>query len=135
MLKWLKQFSTIFRFITVGVIGLVINEGLLIILKEHTELSLPVASAIAIECAILCQFQLNDRWTFGTTTRKIPRIWIRFFSYQTACIVGLVINDAVLNLLVIFAGIDYRIANIIGIFIAFGWNYWINFNVTWKAHR
>jgi dolichol-phosphate mannosyltransferase len=41
------------------------------------------------------------------------------------------INCAILSLSVYITGIDYRIANIIGILVGFAWNFLVNQRMTW----
>jgi len=124
---------TFIRFLMVGVFSLFINEGVLILLKGYAGLPLAIASVIAIESPLLIQYELHEHWTFAGEPHNLPT-WKRFCTYQTIVVGGLIINWGVLNALADFAGVDYKIANIIAIFIAFGWNYTMNCNVTWKPH-
>ena len=127
--EWVK----LFRFGLVGLSGIVVNEGILIYLKSSVQLSLPVASIIAIECSILSNFILNDTWSFKTEQQHaLPHRWQRLLSFQVVSIGGAAINFVILNALALYAGVDYRIANILGIIVAFAWNFWVNRRVTWK---
>jgi dolichol-phosphate mannosyltransferase len=127
--EWVK----LFRFGAVGLSGIIVNEGILIYLKGYVQLSLPVASIIAIELSILSNFILNDTWTFRTQQQHaMPHWWQRLLTFQVVSIGGAAINFVILNALAAFAGIDYRVANILGILIAFAWNYWVNRRVTWR---
>ncbi len=128
------HFPTLFRFMAVGGIGVFINEGILIAVHGYLGFPLLVGNILAFESALVCQFQVNDRWTFKSASHVLPG-WKRFLSYQCMSLGSLVINFSVLYSLSSYAGIDYRIANIIGIFIAFGWNFWMNYHVTWKSHH
>ena len=75
----------------------------------------------------------NDLWTFKSDRQHaLPSKWQRLLSFQVVSAGGALINFAILNLLAILVGIDYRIANIIGILIAFAWNFLVNRNITWK---
>ena len=127
--EWVK----LFKFGAVGLSGIIVNEGVLIYLKGYVQWSLPVASIIAIELSILSNFILNDTWTFRTGQQHaMPHWWQRLLSFQVVSIGGAAINFVILNALVVFAGVDYRIANILGILLAFSWNFWVNRRVTWK---
>jgi dolichol-phosphate mannosyltransferase len=126
--EWVK----LFKFGMVGLSGIIVNEGFLIYLKGDIQLSLPVASIIAIELSIMSNFILNDIWTFKTEQQHIlPHWWQRLLTFQVVSIGGAAINFVILNALAVFAGVDYRIANILGILVAFGWNFWVNRRVTW----
>ncbi|MGB8220610.1 MAG: glycosyltransferase family 2 protein [Methanoregula sp.] len=127
--EWVK----LFKFGAVGLSGIIVNEGILIYLKGYVQLSLPVASIIAIELSILSNFILNDTWTFRTGQQHaMPHWWERLLSFQVVSIGGAAINFVILNALAAFTGVDYRVANILGILIAFSWNFWVNRRVTWK---
>jgi dolichol-phosphate mannosyltransferase len=127
--EWVK----LFKFGAVGLSGIIVNEGALIYLKGYVQFSLPVASIIAIELSIMSNFILNDTWTFRTGQQHaMPHWWQRLLSFQVVSIGGAAINFVILNALAAFAGVDYRVANIFGILIAFSWNFWLNRRVTWK---
>ncbi len=51
------------KFAIVGAIGIVVNEGLLILIRSMGVYYL-TAGAVAIEISILSNFVLNDLWTF-----------------------------------------------------------------------
>jgi len=121
------------KYTVVGCSGIFVSMGVLIILKEYLGFLLPLASIFAIELSILNNFVWNERWTFSKP--KHPRLnsWKnRLVLFQLVALIGAVINFTMLNVLALYFGIDYRIANLIGIGIAFGWNYTLNKNVTWK---
>ena len=127
--EWVK----LLKFGAVGLSGIIVNEGALIYLKGYIQFSLPVASIIAIELSILSNFILNDTWTFRTEQQHaMPHWWQRLLSFQVVSLGGAAINFVILNVLAVFAGVDYRVANILGILVAFSWNFWVNRRVTWK---
>jgi len=125
-----KEWKRIIKFGIVGISGIVVNEGVLIYLKEFVRLALPVASVIAIELAILNNFVWNDIWTFKSQDHRVSR-WRRILSFHVVSAGGAIINFAILNFLAYFVGIDYRAANIIGILIGFVWNFSLNRRLTW----
>jgi dolichol-phosphate mannosyltransferase len=130
--EWVK----LFRFGVVGLSGIIINEGVLIYLRSYAQFALPVASIIAIELSILSNFVLNDSWTFKTGQyHALPHWWQRLLSFQVVSIGGAAINFGILNAFALYAGVDYRIANILGIVVAFAWNFWVNRRVTWKKSQ
>jgi len=129
-----QEWKKLFKFGMVGLSGIVVNEGVLIYLKEYLHLALPVASIIAIELSIVSNFILNDLWTFGADREghALGRRWQRFISFQFVSVGGAAINFVILNVLATWVGIDYRIANILGILVAFVWNFLVNRRVTWR---
>jgi dolichol-phosphate mannosyltransferase len=131
-----KEFHKLFRFGIVGLSGILVNEGVLIYLKEYAKLILPVASIIAIELSILSNFILNDLWTFGSHRQYTrSRRWQRLLAFQFVSVGGALINFMILNAFAIVAGADYRVANILGILVAFVWNFYVNRRCTWVPDR
>ncbi|ABS56964.1 Dolichyl-phosphate beta-D-mannosyltransferase [Methanoregula boonei 6A8] len=126
--EWVK----LFRFGIVGLTGIIVNEGLLIYLRSYAQFALPVASIISIELSILSNFILNDSWTFKTGQHALPHWWQRLLSFQVVSLGGAAINFVILNALALYVGVDYRVANILGIVVAFAWNFLVNRRVTWK---
>lgn len=128
-----REWTRVFKFGIVGISGIVVNQGLLIALKEYAGFSIPFASVIAIQVAILNNFLWNDTWTFRDRNRpeKLPGLWQRLLSFEVVSIGGAVINFAVLNLMVLLLATDYRVANIIGILLGFVWNFMANRRFTW----
>ena len=131
-----KEWKRVFKFSVVGISGIFVNQGVLIFLKEFAGFLLPVASLFAIEIAILNNFLWNDLWTFksGGQQQKISSRWQRLISFEIVSAGGAAINFAILNLLVYIVGIDYRIANILGIIVGFAWNFLVNRRMTWTRN-
>lgn len=128
-----KEWENIIKFGIVGFSGIIVNEGILIYLREGAGFSIPAASIFAIELSILNNFLWNDIWTFKRVKgQSITSRWQRGVSFQFVSIGGAIINFAVLNILAFALGFDYRIANIVGILVGFAWNFVINRNLTWK---
>ena len=127
-----QEWKKLFKFGIVGLSGIVVNEGVLIYLKEYIHFTLPVASIFAIELSIVSNFIWNDLWTFKSEQQHaLGYRWQRFISFQIVSIGGAIINFIILNVLATLIGIDYRIANILGILVAFAWNFMINRRFTW----
>ncbi len=129
-----NEWKKIVSFGLVGLSGIFVNMGLLYVLTEYVGLYYLVSAAIAIEVSIISNFIWNDLWTFRSSrTLKRARKIHRFASFQAVSLGGLVINMIVLYALTDIAGIYYLVANLIGIFAAFAWNYLINRHYTWKT--
>ncbi len=129
-----REWKKIFKFGIVGITGIIVNQGLLILLREYAGLPIPVASILAIQMAILNNFIWNDRWTFKERQQqKLPSWWHRLLAFEAVSAGGAIINFAILNVMVLFLATDYRIANIIGILLGFVWNYMVNRRFTWTG--
>jgi dolichol-phosphate mannosyltransferase len=121
------------KFLLVGASGIIVNEGLLFILKELIKLTLPFASAIAIEASIISNFMLNDTITFrDRRTAGAKSFFSRLAKFNVVSLAGAAINYSATLLLTQVFGIHYLISNLIGIVIATMVNYLVNNWWTWK---
>lgn len=127
-----REMKTLVKFALVGISGIFVNTAILFFLTEYAHLLYLVSSAVAIETSILTNFFLNERWTFYGRACGIATRWKRLMSYNLLALGGMVVNMGVLFLLTQYAGVYYLLANIMGIFAAFSWNYVLNRNITWK---
>jgi putative flippase GtrA len=111
----------------------------------HTDIRLLVASIVAVEVAIVSQFNFHERWTFRDRNRAG---WLvkRFFKYNASSIVSPIITVVTVNVLtpiihdntsngtVIYALAPY-LANTLGVLMGFTWNWTLNSLVIWPHHR
>ena len=113
------------RFGIVGVSGVVVNQGLLMLLHGSFGLPLLLASVVAIETSIITNFILNSRWTWKVDLGRSVRSWVqKAAQYHAATIVSAFAgNVLVLMTLVHVFGVDYRVANLVGIAAGSGLNY------------
>jgi putative flippase GtrA len=116
------------RFGVVGCIGAAINTAVLYLLARGLGLPVPVASALAVELAVISNYLLNDRWTFATRSPSLRR----FAKFNVASLAGLSLNVMTVWLLARH-GIYLLAANIVGIAVAFAANY--AFSVAWVWRR
>jgi dolichol-phosphate mannosyltransferase len=103
------------KFLVVGASGIIVNEGLLYLLTEKMHLHYLLSGIISIEASILSNFFLNDFWTFKD--KRNGHFFKRFMRFNFARILTLIINLGILWLFTFF-GLNYLIANLIGIAIA-----------------
>lgn len=126
--EWLK----LVKFGIVGASGIFVNMGMLFLLSEYFDIYYLFSSAIAVELSIITNFILNDFWTFGSEkSRKLPNRGHRLISYNLVSLGSMAINMAALFFFTEVFGINYLISNLIGIFIAFSWNFVANRKTTW----
>jgi putative flippase GtrA len=121
--------SRLMRFLVVGGAGVVVNSAALFLFYQVARLPLVLASALAVEIALLNGYFWNNRWTFGRKDHS----FIRFVQFHAVSLGGLVITTTTLWLLVRHAGVHYLAANAAGIVLATGWNFQVNRLWTWKA--
>lgn len=126
---WHVPLLRLVRFGLVGIVGFGVNEGLLFVFHGRLLLALWLAQVIAIESAIVCNYLLNDRWTFHHPHPAFHR----FLRFNAVSIVSLVVNILVVQLCTHFTGLHYLKANALGVLLAFGVNYLLN--VYWAYGR
>jgi dolichol-phosphate mannosyltransferase len=128
-----KEIRNIIKFGIVGISGIIVNTCVLYILSEVFGIFYLISSFVAIELSIINNFIWNDFWTFGhEKDQKISMVTNRFLSYHIVSIGGMLINIGVLVSLTEVLGIYYLISNLLGIFVAFSWNFLVNRMTTWR---
>jgi len=113
----------ILRFGVVGLSGVVVNQGLLMLLHGAAGAPLLLSSIIAIEISILTNFLLNHTWTWRVPLRE-PGLLRRAIQYHAAAVLAAFAgNVIVLMAAVELFGVDYRIANLLGIAVGTAINF------------
>lgn len=115
-------------FLRVGGTGVLVNSALLYLLYQRLGFALVAASVIAVETAIVSNFLLNNRITFGCHNLSLRR----FATFNLISLGGLAITTTTLWLLVSHTGLHYLVANVIGIALATFWNFGLNRTITWR---
>lgn len=121
------------KFIGVGLSGVVVNEGILWLLTEFASIPYYLSSLVGIEASIISNFTLNDYFTFADRrTGKTGSFILRLLKFNVTCAAGAGIQYGLLLLLTSVFGINYLISNLIGIVVAFAWNYTLSLVWTWR---
>jgi putative flippase GtrA len=123
------RLSTLSRFLVVGGSGVLVNTCALVLLHQLIGLPLVIASALSVELAIANNYAWNDRWTFGQTRLSLAR----FVKFNVASIAGLLLTTATAWLLVHQAGMNYLLANLVGISLAAMCNFVASARWTWRS--
>ena len=124
------EFSHLVKFMVVGFTGIIVNEGILYFLTT-AGIYILISSLCGIEASIISNYILNDIWTFRDVQNRYGwrRRLVRFHSVSIA---GIIINITTLYCLTVWLGIYYLISNLVGIFLAFTWNFLVNRGYTWR---
>lgn len=156
---------TLAKFIIVGGVGFVIAQfGLFLIydspvffflparhthtdlgLFTHHDIRLLIASIASVEFAIVCQFNLHERWTFRERNRA-GNIVKRFAQYNAASIVSPIVMVICVNVLTpvirdsagdgsLIESLAPYLANTVGVLVGFSWNWLLNSLIIWPHHR
>jgi dolichol-phosphate mannosyltransferase len=121
------------KFISVGLSGVIVNEGVLWLLTEFGGLQYYFSSLVGIEASIISNFVLNDYFTFADRRSGKTGSFIgRLLKFNVTCVIGAAIQYGLLLLFTNIVGLNYLISNFIGIIVAFIWNYTLSMVWTWK---
>jgi dolichol-phosphate mannosyltransferase len=120
------------KFMAVGFTGVIVNVGLLFFLTEIFGLYYLLSSIVGIEASIISNFILNDLWTFGDIDKNKYSLSSRLVRFHAVSFTGILINFSTLYLLTSVFGIYYIISNLVGILLAFAWNFLVNRRYTWQ---
>jgi dolichol-phosphate mannosyltransferase len=133
-LMWRKgEMLRFVKFCLVGGSGVGVNEGLLWLFTEKVGLPYLASAAIAIETSILSNFVLNNYFTFRQRNEPGAKaFFIRMWKFNMVSLAGLGINLGILALFTEVFDIYYLLANLVGIAVAFLWNYLVNTWWTWR---
>ena len=126
------EIARVFKFMLVGLSGIAVNQGLLYLLTEYAKLFYLISSVVAVQSAILNNFLWNHIWTFSDRRKAKHSILYKLGQFELVSIGGKLTNIAVLYLAVTFLGIQYLIANLLGIAAGFAVNFVANNLWTWR---
>lgn len=124
------------RFGIVGFSGVFVNMGVLYVLRDILNWELTRSLIIAAELAIISNFLWNDLWTFGDISKRQPgkrQRLKRLLKFNTICLMGLILNVLLVNLLFNIFGMNEYFANLIAIAAVTLWNFWINMKLSWRV--
>lgn len=157
--------TTLVKFLIVGGMGFLINQFVLFLgydagvlwffPAKHSHLDLGLftagdarllfASIVAVEVAIVCQFNLHERWTFRRRNRE-GNILVRFAKYNLSSAISPLITVVCVNALTpvfrdlsghdpVLSDFAPYAANTVGVLLGFTWNYTLNTLVIWPHLR
>ncbi|HEV2127833.1 MAG TPA: GtrA family protein [Thermomicrobiales bacterium] len=118
------------KFLTVGAVGLLVNQAVLAMLHDGLAVAVVAASPFAIFLSMIVTFALNEHWTWHD--RGTGRVISRAMTYVPINLGGLLINWSVLYYLHEEHAVHYLAANLIGAGTAAIWNFLLNHSITWR---
>ncbi len=92
--------------------------------------NIPVQS---LEGSILSNFMLNHLFTFRNSVvgSSLRGLGGKLVAYNLVALAGASIAWVTFSAVTAIWGLHYALADILGIMIATGWNYWLNLKVVW----
>lgn len=144
---------TVVRFLIVGAIGYLVNQVFLFLLYDtpaawflpaketpsrlifftHDDMRLLIAAIIAVEISIVSNFYWHNRWTFRDRPKK-PFL-LRYLQFNATSFGSPLISVGVVNVLTPYVGVNYFLANTIGILLGTVWNWVCNTRFVWRRER
>jgi dolichol-phosphate mannosyltransferase len=124
------------RFGLVGFSGVFVNMAALYVLRNFCNLELTRSLILAAELAIISNFLWNDVWTFGEISRQqrgLRQRLKRLLKFNTICLMGLILNVLLVNVMFNIFGMNEYLANLIAILAVTLWNFWINMKLSWRV--
>ncbi len=124
------ELKRMLKFALVGLAGVIVNEGFLYLsyevlgLRNFSDIGLTVSAIIGFEASVVFNFLMHDRYTFRDMVNNftIGAKLKRFLHYHNASVLGLIVQ--VVTLLSLTAlGLNYLLANLIGIVLGLGIRY------------
>jgi dolichol-phosphate mannosyltransferase len=134
----LPETRRFFRFLLVGLSGLLVDMAVLFVLSDPRSLhfGLTRSKVVAAELAIVNNFLWNDAWTFRDLVGRQRGLRLklrRFVKFNLICGAGLLLNVALLNVQFNWLHVNRYLANLIGIGVVTLWNYWFNLKLSWRG--
>lgn len=126
-----QEISRVVTFAAVGISGVIVNLGMTYLLTEYANFWYLWSACIGIELSILTNFILNDRITFKDLKSRLHPIH-RLALYHVVCIGGISITLVSMIILVEWMHVWYVYGSIIGIILAFLWNFTMSRGVAWE---
>jgi dolichol-phosphate mannosyltransferase len=120
------------RFGCVGLVGVLVNSGLLWLLTERARLYFAVSSALATEVAILTNFALHHLWTFASTADGEPVV-AKLAKYNAVALGGLLLTVGTLLGLTALLRLHYLAANLLAVGVGTAWNYGASRRWAWRT--
>jgi len=128
LMRWEGEIDRLIKFSFVGLSGIFVNEGALLGFVEFLGWDKRLAVLPATELSILNNFTWNDIWTFKDLKRK--PFHLRLLNFHLAALTGALVQWAI-YLILLYVGLHYLIANLIGIGFSFIVRFIFNRNITW----
>lgn len=115
-------------FISIGVLGLVLENVLLFSLVDLLNFDILLSKLIGVEASVAAMFALNDRFTFRPEQNYLPKRFLKSHIVRSG---GIIISIVILQVGVEL-GVWYLLANTIGIGAGFIFNYVMESFYTWN---
>lgn len=114
------------KFSLVGLVGTLIDIGLLNFLHLSLGVFVYLAATISFIAAVLNNFLMNKHWTFKNQAGFHSKSRIQFFQFVFVSVIGLLINLGIMYLLIESFGVWYNWAKLAAVIVVLFWNFFAN---------
>lgn len=124
-----KRYETFLRYAIVGVIGTLIDLGMISVLVRWSHINPKTSQlfylfvGIAFLAAVINNYVLNRIWTFKSQDQNVTAQFMRFL--VVSC-VGFVMTEGLMWLLVPVLGIQFQLAKAVTSLAVMMWNFGLN---------
>lgn len=119
-------------FAAVGILGIVLHMLVLLLALKAAGLSFGLSQALATATAILGNFVLNNRFTFGDRQLRRTRLWRGLALFAAISAVGAIGNLSVAAFLFGPQMTGWFLAGIVGAIMSLVWNYAVSSAFVWR---
>lgn len=131
--EFLEKHRSLIQYMMVGGVGMLVDNAFLYVLVESISIDVTIGKILSAEAAIISNFLINDFWTFRD--HNVDTILERLFKSNLIRVGGVAVALVILKVLYEGFSVPLVIANSIGIFLGFVFNYGLENLYTWKTHR
>lgn len=131
-----KESKRLMKFIASGAASIVFSVGLLWVMTDIMGIFYITSGAISKEIGIVFAFALSEFWVFDDriahSSRTAKRSISRLLQFNINRLLSIVIVTVCMAIFTEFVGLNYIVSNMIGIAIAFPFNYVVSNKSIWK---
>jgi len=114
------NFFKLLKFGTVGGISVLIDFSLTWLLHNKLGINGLISSSLGFLFSSICNFLLNNYWTFGAINGEGTK---RFIKFVCICAIGLLLNTATVYVLTHWGGLGLYISKLIAVVVVFNWSF------------
>ena len=123
--------SQFLKFAVVGVLGTLIDFGLLNFFVKVFRFNVYFAATLSFLAAVINNFLLNKYWTFKITQAEKRGRW-QFIQFGLVSVIGLAVNLLIMYVLIHYFHLWYNWAKAGATVVVLIWNFWANKLWTFK---
>ncbi|QPH38719.1 GtrA family protein [Pedobacter endophyticus] len=127
--RFLPMAIKVVKYGVIGLFGMAIDFSLTYLLIESFSMDKFIASTIGFIIAVINNYLLNSKWTFGKQKNSSNSKFMCFFIIGLA---GLAINYLSIFLLHTYGRVDIYLSKLVAVGIVFFWNFMTNYYITFK---